>query len=386
MSHITDGVPSGGIVSIRDGLIEMQGEGKKVFRLESGDPSFDIPEHVSEAITRAIRDGHTHYTAGTGIKQLREAALEKLDTRNNLPLSSPDDVFITNGAMNGLYVTFRALLSPGDEVIIPDPCWTETADNIRLAGGVPVYAHYSQPEYWKKLLTIRTKAVVINSPQNPTGVVYSTKQLHRIVSFCNRNSLKLVSDEAYEDILFDGEKHVSPGSLTDSPNVVSIYSFSKSHAMSGLRLGYVATIDPVLKQRIGKLLRCTINGVNSATQWGGVAALTGSRDHIIRMNKEYEYRRDVLYEALNGVYGLYPEKPRGAFYIWTKVHEYETKFKDAWDVSNHLVNKFGIGSAPGNVFGSGHSNCIRFAFSCSSKQIEGAARVLLENSETWMNG
>lgn len=383
MSHITDGVPSGGIVSIRDGLIDMQGEGKKVFRLESGDPSFDTPEHVKEAISRAIRDGHTHYTAGTGIKQLREAVLEKVTIQNKLSISSINNIFVTNGAMNGLYVTFRAMLSPGDEVIIPDPCWTETADNIRLAGGVPVYGHYSQPELWESLITIRTKAVVINSPQNPTGLVYTKSQLEKLVEMCDKHNLTLVSDEAYEDILFDRE-HVSPDSLTDSTNVVSIYSFSKSHAMSGLRLGYVVTMNPVLKKRIAKLLRCTINGVNSATQWGGIAALTGSRNHIIRMNKEYEYRRDVLYEALNGVHGLYPDKPKGAFYIWAKVHEYETGFKNAWDVSNHLVKRFGIGSAPGNVFGSGHSKYIRFAFSCSSKQVEDAANILSDNSKYWM--
>lgn len=381
--HPVDRIELGGIVTIRDSLLEQQRQGRKVFRLESGDPSFAVPPHVAEAFSRAIRDGHTHYTPGAGIPELRQALYRKLVVKNRLPLEGPEHVLVTNGAMHGLYVTFRALLEPGDEVLMPDPTWTETADNVVLAGGTPVRVPFDatmryDAEVVRASLTPRSKALVINSPHNPTGTVATEEEIQGLVALAAERGLWVVSDEAYEDILFDGRAHVSPGSL-GYERVVSIFSFSKSYAMSGLRLGYVACTDPLLLERMTKLLRCTINGVNSATQHAGVAAVTGPQDHLAAMVAEYQKRRDTLWEAVSNSRLLHPVKPEGAFYLWAKIDEkwdgYGGK-RDGWAMTQFLIDHFGVGSSPGEVFGRQGAGCVRFAFACSSEQVAAAAAIL----------
>ena len=263
--NMLDRIALGGIVSVRDRLLELQAKGRKVYRLESGDPSFSIPAHVKEAMERALEAGQTHYTAGTGIKPLREAILRKLVEQNRIPVAGADRVFVTNGAMHGLYVTFRALLEPGDEVVVPDPTWTETFDNVTLAGGVPVHAPLDpargyrwEPEAIEAAITPRTRALVVNSPHNPTGLVLSREELRSLLKVAERHGLWVVSDEAYEHVLFDGLEHVSAGSL-GYPKVVSVFSTSKSYAMSGLRVGYLSCNDDRVAERLSKLLRCTIH-------------------------------------------------------------------------------------------------------------------------------
>ena len=283
MSHIVDQVSFGAIVQVRDRLLEQQARGRKVLRLESGDPSFDIPLHVREAMEKALRDGQTHYTASTGIPVLRKAILQKVTSENKLTVPNDDHVVVTNGAMHGLYILFRALLDAGDEVVLPDPMWTEIAENIRLGGGKPVpvvlkeeRGYQYDPAEIEAAITPRTKAIFINTPHNPIGVVASLETLKAVVQIAEKHNLLLVSDEAYEHVLYDGAAHVSLGSLPGAQNrTISVYSMSKTYAMSGLRLGYLVINDPILLERIKKLVRCTINGVNSVTQYGAAAALTG---------------------------------------------------------------------------------------------------------------
>lgn len=385
-THVVDSIELGGIVTIRDLLIERQSRGEPVLRLESGDPSFSIPEHVAEALGKAIRDGHTHYTAGAGIAPLRQAIFEKLTQENRIPLKGPHQVLVTNGAMHALYIAFRALLSPGDEVIMPDPTWTETADNVRLAGGVPVRVRLEAPQYRYTAeaifpyLSPRTRAIVVNSPHNPTGTVATEEEIGGIVRLAASRGIWVVSDEAYEHVLFDGRKHTSPASL-GYQRVLSVYSFSKSYAISGLRLGYLAVDDPKLLERMTKLLRCTINGVNSATQYAGVAALKGPQEATKKMVKEYEYRRNLLWEALSQCPVLHPIKPEGAFYLWARIDE---SWRDGqgrrsgWALTEELIHRGGVGSAPGEVFGPASSGHIRFAFACSTEQVAAAAKLLPE--------
>jgi aspartate aminotransferase len=385
--HVVDSIPLGGIVTVRDRLIEEQLAGKKVYRLESGDPSFDLPPHIAEAIARALRDGHTHYTAGAGIKPLREAIFRKLTERNDIPLSGPESTLVTNGAMHGLYIAFRALCLPGDEVIVPDPTWTETSDNVRLVGGVAVCAPLDAARGYRysaaaieAQVTPRTKAIVVNSPHNPTGVVCSRDDLLAIARVADRHGLWLISDEAYEHVVFDGKEHVSPGSL-GYERVISLFSFSKSYAMSGLRLGYVAVNDKTLLQRMAKLLRCTINGVNSATQHGGVAALNGPQDATFAMAAEYQVRRDALWSGLEHARLLHPVLPEGAFYMWCRIDDawpgHEGK-RDSWAMTNFLIDRARVGSAPGDVFGPGGRDAVRFSFACSTDQVTDGARLLAE--------
>lgn len=387
--HTIDAIALGGIVSVRDRLLELQAAGQKVMRLESGDPSFDIPKHVLEAMDEALRAGKTHYTAGAGIPELRRAIHRKLVDQNHLPVAGPEHVLVTSGAMHGLYITFRALVGEGEEVIVPDPTWTETADNVTLAGGVPVRCpldeskgYYYDPAAIAERITDKTRAIVVNSPHNPTGSVVGREALQAIVDLANERDLYVISDEAYEHVIYDGREHVSTGSLPGAEGrVVSIYSMSKSYAMSGLRLGYLHVADAQILERMAKLLRCTVNGVNSVTQWGAVAALSGPQDQTREMNEVYQKRRDLLMQGLAKVPFLTAYEPSGAFYVWCRIDPswegYEGG-RDGWAMSNYLVDTAQVGSAPGEVFGPAGAGHVRFAFSCPTDHIERAVEAFDE--------
>ena len=387
MTHIVDQVSLGAIVQVRDRLLEQQARGGKVLRLESGDPSFDIPLHVREAMDKALRDGLTHYTASTGIPALRQAILRKVNEENGLQIPDADHIVVTNGAMHGLYVLFRALLDPGDEVVLPDPTWTETAENVRLAGGVPVpvrlrreTGYQYEVEEVRAAITPRTRAIIINTPHNPTGAVTRRETLEAIATLAEEKDLLLISDEAYEHVIFDGRQHVSVGSLAPARGrTISVFSMSKTYAMSGLRLGYLAMQDERLLDRLKKLVRCTINGVNSVTQYGAAAALNGPQDATRAMAAEYQKRRDVLFAGLEESPYVEAFNPGGAFYIWARILPewpgYQGKTDD-WSMTNYLIDAAGIGSSPGSAFGDAGAGHIRFAFSCSTAQVEEAARLL----------
>lgn len=375
--NIVDGISGGAIVKMRDRLLDMQKVGRKIYRLESGDPSFSVPQHVLDAIIAALREGKTHYTESTGIPQLREAMAEKLNKKNKVPAAAAD-VVVTNGAMNALYVVFRALLSPDDGVLIPDPMWTEIGEIVRLAGGRPVPV--SIDEYAEGCRrTIRNerglRAVFLNSPHNPTGKCLTRDEVRRIAELAAENGLWIVSDEAYEDVIFDGRVLTSPGSFY--PNTISLFSLSKTYAMSGLRIGYAHIPDPALLERVKKLLRCTINGVNAATQYGALAALQGPQDMVYEMRREYQKRRDILYAGVKENVKLFePRLPEGAFYLWAKVRRYPDGIGDSWGMSEYVLEKTGIGTSPGSVFGSSGEGYVRFAFSASTEIIQEAAEII----------
>jgi aspartate aminotransferase len=287
--------------------------------------------------------------------------------------------------MHGLYVAFRALCEPGDEIVMPDPTWTETADNVTLAGGVAVRVRLDPgdgyrytPDAIEAAVTPRTRAIVINSPHNPTGIVVGDRDLRGILRVAERHGVWVLSDEAYEHVLFDGATHVSPHSL-GYDRVLSVFSMSKSYAMSGLRLGYLACNDDLLIERMGKLMRCTINGVNAATQFGAVAAITGPQDATAAMAVEYQKRRDALWEGVRDLPALAPFKPQGAFYLWARINDTWPGYggrTGGWAMTEYLIDKMGIGSAPGEVFGHAGAGHIRFAFSCSTDQVVEASALL----------
>jgi aspartate aminotransferase len=385
--HRLDSVSLGKIVQIREILLRAQAKGARVIRFESGDPSFSVAPHVLNAIAEAGAAGKTHYVPNDGIPELRRALAEKLRTKNGITDVLPRDVFLTNGAMHALYVTFGTLLNPDDEVIIPDPMWTEVAENIRLAGGAPVRVavdansdYTYDPEAVERAITPATRAIFVNSPHNPTGAVLSRETLQALVAIAREHDLWIVSDEAYEDVLYEPFAHTSIASVAGdwADRVISVFSFSKSHAMSGLRVGYVVTKAAVLQERIQKLLRCTINGVNSLAQWAAVAAVTGPQDHLQTMRAEYTVRRGLLIDALSQVPGVRPFTPRGAFYVWAELEPsvYERLgVKNADELSARLAAN-GIGSAPGDAFGEQCADAIRFAFSCDTEMVRTGAEVL----------
>jgi aspartate aminotransferase len=387
LSPILERISLGKIVVIREQLMKAQASGQKVYRFESGDPSFSVPPHVLAGIEKAGREGKTHYIPNDGIPQLRQALWKKVTTKNGIALPSAEDIFVTNGAMHALYVTFACLLDEGDEVVVPDPMWTEVVENIRLAGGVPVGVplRFEQAfEYdlaqIEQRLTPRTKAIFLNTPHNPTGAVLSKATLQGILDLAKARGLFVVSDEAYEDVLYPGHAHVSIASLAPDylDRIVSIYSFSKSYAMSGLRVGCIATCNALLKGRIPKLLRCTINGVNSLAQWGALAALEGPQDQLPAMQQEYLLRRDLMLEALADIEGLRAFAPRGGFCLWAQLEPSlyaRLGVADADDLSAKLAEA-GLGSAPGDAFGESCHDAIRFAFSCDTAMVREGAPVL----------
>src|SRR5262245_6687299 len=360
--HRLDSVSLGKIVQIREILLRAQAKGARVIRFESGDPSFSVAPHVLKAIAEAGAAGKTHYVPNDGIPELRRALAEKLRTKNGIADVLPRDVFLTNGAMHALFVTFGTLLNADDEVIIPDPMWTEVAENIRLAGGVPVRvpvdaaSNYTyDPEAVARAITPSTRAIFVNSPHNPTGAVLSRETLEALVAIARDNDLWIVSDEAYEDVLYEPHTHCSVASIAGdwADRVISVFSFSKSHAMSGLRVGYIVTKSAVLQERIQKLLRCTINGVNSLAQWAALAATTGSQSHRPAMRAEYRVRRDLLIGALENIPGVKPFVPRGAFYVWAELDPslYDRLGVAGADALSATLAANGIGSAPGDAFG-----------------------------------
>ncbi len=370
-----DQISLGKIVVIREKLLKAQREGTKIYRFESGDPSFDVHPVVKNALVKALSENKTHYIPNNGIPELREALALKLQNENKLNISSKD-ISITNGAMHALYVIYQCLIDEGDEVIVPDPMWTEAVENARLAGAKTIGVELKPENGYvylasdiEKKVNSKTKVIFLNTPHNPTGAIIPKEELQKIADLAIKNNLWIVSDEAYEHVLFDGGKHTSIGSLVPNyEKVISVYSYSKSYAMSGLRVGYFACREPLFTDRAGKLLRCTVNGINSVTQWAAVAAVKDTpQAWYAEMNAEYLKRRDLFLEALKGQDVLIPYVPHGAFYLWCRVKE----GVDVTKLSEELANA-GIGNAPGDCFGESKSSLqsIRFAFSCSTEMIK----------------
>ncbi len=381
----------GGIVSIRDYLLEQQAQGLKIARTESGDPSFDIPDNVKKAMNNALAENKTHYTAGAGITELREAIYQKTTSHNKLHLKSLSNVIVTNGAMNALFAVFHAIVdNKGYKILVPTPTWTETAQNVTEVGGTPVYYKFNpfsdtpiDLNELKRLVEADKdiKAIVINTPHNPTGKVLDLENLKALIAFSKEHDLYLVSDEAYEYVIFDNIKHISSASVSDYDKIISIFSFSKSYAMSGIRLGCVCTMNEGILKKLAKIVRCTINGVSSVTQWGGVSAvLETPKEYFVKNLAEYTIRRNAIYEGALKAEFLTPVKPEGAFYLWCKIKDSwrpDITEDRGWNMTLEYL-KLGVGSAPGEVFGPGGKNHIRFSFSCPTEHVKLAADLLKE--------
>ncbi|MEY3902425.1 MAG: hypothetical protein RL189_1731, partial [Pseudomonadota bacterium] len=265
-THYLDSLSLGKIVQIRERILKAQADGKKVFRFESGDPNFSLAAHVTAALKKAADEGKTHYIPNAGIPELRKALVKKLADQNGIKLASAENIFVTNGAMHALFCAFQCLLQAGDEVIVPDPMWTEVVENIKVARGTPVPVALREetgfqylPKEIEARITSRTKAIFLNTPHNPTGAVLPKQTLLEIIRMAKERDLWIVSDEAYEDVIFAPHQHISIASLAPEyqHKIISVFSFSKSHAMSGLRTGYLTASDETLMERLHKIMRCS---------------------------------------------------------------------------------------------------------------------------------
>jgi len=375
--RVIEALKVGGIVSIRDCLLELEAKGQSIARTESGDPCWEPSPQVQEAIHKALHDGKTHYTAGAGILELREAIIGKV-WRENFFFAGVDEVLVTAGAMHALYLASAAVGRRGDKVLVPTPTWTETVDHIVDAGKVPIYyemkAGTDEPidlaELRREMGNHGPVAMILNNPHNPTGIVLPLATVATIGNMCKEYGTTLISDEAYEHMIFQGY-HRSPAQ--EHPDkTISIFSCSKTDAMPGLRVGYLVCPMPGVRAKMAALLRKSTNGVNSIGQWGAVVALNTHRDGYLETQvKALGERGRWLYRVLDGHPDFEPAAPQGAFYIWAKLPD----GMDSWDATYQLVQA-GIGSAPGDVFGPGGKGFIRFSFSCSKGNIERAVKLL----------
>jgi len=283
MASYLDHVPFSGIIRIRDLMFTVEDP----FRLDQGDVSFDAPDSVKSAMARAIAENRTHYLQTTGVPRLRELIAAKLRNTNRIPIDDPEELLVTNGGIHGLYMLCMALLEPGDEVIVPDPQWPPAAGNVLAARGVPIGCRPHESSGWRydldeleSKITPKTRVMYLNSPNNPTGGVLLREDLDQLAAIARERNLWVISDEAYEDVVFDGE-HVSIASLPGMyERTFPLYTFSKSYAMTGLRLGYVAIKNPPIRDRAKKVLFYTASNIASVVQFGGIGALEGPQDCI----------------------------------------------------------------------------------------------------------
>ncbi len=380
MGAFLDTVPWSGIVRIRDMMYSV----KDPFRLDQGDVSFDAPDTVKSAMSRAIAENRTHYLQSTGLPRLRELMAEKMRTRNRIPIGDVDEVLVTNGGIHALFVMFQGLLEPGDEVLLPDPVWPPTAGHVVAAQGKPVFVPLHESLGWRydldelrRAVTPKTRAIYINSPHNPTGGVLTRADIQAIADLAIERNLWVFSDEAYEDVLFEGE-HVSIGSLPGMhERTIPMFTFSKSYAMTGVRLGYLAVKNEQIRDRCKKILLYTTSNVCSIVQYGGIGALEGSQDCIRDFGVELKARRDLFYEGLRGLGGIFAgEPPAGAFYAFVRIDPSWEGGRGApslsWAMTEHLIKHGRIGCVPGVDFGPGGEGYIRFCFARGREELTGA--------------
>jgi aspartate aminotransferase len=403
MPHFLDSVPFSGIIRIRDMMYSVE----RPFRLDQGDVSFDAPDSVKAAMAKAIADNRSHYLQTAGVPRLQELLAEKLRRKNAVPVGSPDEVLVTNGGIHALYILFQALLDPGDEVIIPDPQWPPAEGTILSARGVVVRCPLHEAMGWRldvdelaERITPRTRVIYLNSPHNPTGGVLTRHDLERIAALAQAHGLWIVSDEAYEDVVFDVE-HVSIASIAGMyPMTVPVYTFSKSYAMTGLRLGYMAVADTALRDRVRKVLFFTTSNVSSVVQYGGIGALEGSQDVVERYRTELQARRDLFYAGVNTPGGILAgQPPNGAFYAFLRFDpDWKRRMalppagrfpanpavspdgqkSPSWELTEHLISAGRIGCIPGVDFGPTGEGYLRFCFARDRAELEGALNSLRE--------
>jgi aspartate aminotransferase len=386
MAAYLDTVPFSGIIKIRDMMYSV----KDPFRLDQGDVSFDAPDTAKAAMTRAIAENKTHYLQTNGVPRLRELIAAKLRDKNHIPIDDPEHVLVTNGGIHGLYMLCHALLEAGDEVLMPDPEWPPVAGNVIGAKGVPVGVPLHESSGWRydldeleTLITGRTRVLYLNSPSNPTGGILTRRDLERLAAIAREHDLWVISDEAYEDVVFEGE-HVSIASLPGMyDRTIPLYTFSKSYAMTGLRLGYVAIKDPVIRDRAKKVLFYTASNIASVVQFGGIGALEGSQDCIEAFRAELRERRDLFYagirEFAGDVFSGVP--PAGAFYAFLRIDPKWSasgagaggpQTSVSWRMVEHLIKNGRIGCVPGVDFGPHGEGYVRFCFARERKELTGA--------------
>jgi aspartate aminotransferase len=367
------------IVTIRNRVLELRERGVPVFQFEGGEPFLHTPEPIKEAMRQAMAENRTRYAPSSGIPELRAAIADKLRRRNRIE-ARDQDVLVVNGGMQGLFGAFQSVVDPEDEVLVFSPFWTPIKDLIAHCRGTTVLVPSEEArregfqETLARYATRRTRAVYYNSPQNPTGIVFTREEAESVARFARERDLVVIADEAYEDLVYDGE-HVSIASLEGMfERTITTYTLSKSYAMTGWRVGYAVAAEPWMTG-LRKCLLYSTNGVSTPSQYAAVAAFELPEDFYTGIRAAYRERRDLLVGGLSEL-GLQCEQPAGAFYAFPDVSRINP---DSRAAAEHLLEVAQVATVPGSVFGEHGEGHLRFSFSTSPEIIRAGLDSLRRN-------
>ena len=364
------------IVQIRNKVMALRAAGEKVHMLHGGEPYFETPEPIKYAAIQALVENQTHYAPSSGIAPLREALAAKLTSRNRIP-TTPDQVIATVGGSQALYGAFQSVLDPGDDALVFSPYWTPIADLIRGAQARPMLIPTSTArrngiaKTLAQFSTPNTRCIYYNTPQNPSGVVFTRAEAEEVATFAIERDLIVVADEAYEDLVYDGS-HFSIASLPGmAERTITCFTFSKTYAMTGWRGGYAHAPEPFMTA-LRKIVLYSTNGVPTPVQYAMLQALKTSEAEVDHRREEYRKRRDLLVDGLNSV-GLECEPPAGAFYAFPNAEKIHRISRTAAEI---LLEKAHIATIPGSVFGAQGEGHLRFGYAISIPEIEACVEAL----------
>ena len=363
---------------------ELKDAGHDVIGLGVGEPDFNTPQYILDAAQEAMKAGETKYTASGGILPLKEAIIDKLETDNGLTYK-PSEIIVTTGAKYALYAAFQSLLNDGDEVIIPTPYWVSYIEHVKLAGGKPVFVEGYENNDFKvtveqleKAITLKTKAIIINSPSNPTGMIYSEAELKQIGDLCVKHNLTIISDEIYEKLIYTEDPHVSIAALSPElkEQTIIINGVSKSHAMTGWRIGYAAGPEHLIKAMTNHASHAVSNPTSIA-QFAALEAYANKEEDakiFNEMKEVFSERLDRFYELINDIPGLSCAKPKGAFYIFPNAIEAAkaTGYDSVDDWVAGLLEQEKVALVPGSAFGAPDN--VRLSYATSLEMLEEAAK------------
>ena len=364
-------------LAISSKAAELKAKGVAVCAFAAGEPDFNTPDCIKRACEEALAQNKTRYVAAAGLPELREAICEKLERENKVHYE-PSQVVVANGGKPALAQVFQTMINPGDEVIIPTPFWLSYPEMVKVAGGVPVFVEtrvesgfLMSPEQLEAAITPRTVAVVINSPSNPTGMMYSPEQLKALGTVALKHDLWMVSDEIYEKMVYGGVPQVSMASFGPDfyDHTITVNGFSKTFAMTGWRLGYAAAPKSFAKA-LSSLQSHMASAPNTFAQWGAVAALKEAAPDVATMVAAFSKRRDRIYELVSAIEGIKCPKPQGAFYVFPNIASFGL---DSLTFATRLLEEEHVAVVPGIAFG--NDRCVRLSYACSMENIEeGLAR------------
>lgn len=359
---------------------ELKAQGKDILSFSAGEPDFDTPEIIKQAAIKAINDGHTKYTAVEGIIATKQAIINKLKKDHGLEYKL-DGIVISNGAKHSLFNLFQVLIENGDEVIIPAPYWVTYPEQVKFSDGVPVFIETDDstdfkitPAQLKAAITPKTKVLLLNTPSNPTGSVYSKEELLAIGEVLKGTDIIVFSDEMYEKIMYNGKKFTAAAEVSEDmfKRTVTINGLSKAVAMTGWRFGYIATPDAALAKALTKLQGQVTSNINTMTQYAAIPALEGDADETIEMMRvEFEKRKNIVVKSFNEIKGLSTTDPDGAFYVFVNIQKVTN---DSMKFCADLLEQKGVALVPGLAFGT--EGYVRFSFATDLVTIqEGIKRI-----------